>query len=141
MILEALGNGKFSLSAQGIDKPITIMADEVFEVRAIGKQLTLLRKPRDYDPSDHDTLLRCYRRPRSARDITVLAKYAAPSRVPSAVKIDIRTRRRGRLINTTQTIKGRRLIWQDLTRGYLQPAGVIVLPGGHAGFAAGFAGG
>ena len=76
-----------------------------------------------------------------ARDITVLAKYAAPSRVPSAVKIDIRTRRRGRLINTTQTIKGRRLIWQDLTRGYLQPAGVIVLPGGHAGFAAGFAGG
>ena len=25
--------------------------------------------------------------------------------------------------------------------GYLQPAGVSVLPGGHAGFAAGFAGG
>ena len=43
VILEALGNGKFSLSAQGIDKPITIMADEVFEVRANGKQLVLLR--------------------------------------------------------------------------------------------------
>ena len=43
MILEALGNGKFSLSAQGIDKPITIMADEAFEVRANGKQLVLLR--------------------------------------------------------------------------------------------------
>jgi hypothetical protein len=28
-----------------------------------------------------------------------------------------------------------------LRQGYLQPAGVIVLPGGHAGFAAGFAGG
>ncbi len=55
--LEALGNGKFSLSAQGIDKPITIMEDEVFEVRANGKQLTLLRKPRDYDPSDHDAIV------------------------------------------------------------------------------------
>jgi len=30
---------------------------------------------------------------------------------------------------------------QDLTCRYLQPAGVIVLPGGHAGFAVGFAGG
>ncbi len=52
MILEALGNGKFSLLAQGIDKPITIMADEVFEVRAIGKQLYLLLAAR----------LRCGRR-------------------------------------------------------------------------------
>jgi len=52
VVLEALGDGKFSLSAQGIDKPVTIMADEVFEVRANGKQLVLLRKSRDYDPSD-----------------------------------------------------------------------------------------
>jgi hypothetical protein len=57
VILEALGDGKFSLSAQGIDKPITIMADEAFEVRANGKQLTLLRKPREYDPSDHDAVV------------------------------------------------------------------------------------
>ena len=42
IVLEALGDSKFSLSAQGIDKPITIMADEVFEVRANGKQLPLL---------------------------------------------------------------------------------------------------
>ena len=41
VVLEALGDGKFSLSAQGIDKPITIMADDVFEVRANGKQLVL----------------------------------------------------------------------------------------------------
>ena len=54
IVLEALGDGKFSLSAQGIDKPVTIMADEVFEVRANAKQLVLLRKPRDYDPSDDD---------------------------------------------------------------------------------------
>jgi hypothetical protein len=27
IVLEALGDGKFSLSAQGIDKPVTIMAD------------------------------------------------------------------------------------------------------------------
>ena len=45
------------MSAQGIDKPITNMANEVFEVRANGKQLVLLRKPRDYDPSDHDAVV------------------------------------------------------------------------------------
>jgi hypothetical protein len=33
------------------------MADEVFEVRANGKQLILLRKSRDYDPSDHDAIV------------------------------------------------------------------------------------
>jgi hypothetical protein len=54
VILEALGDSKFSLSAQGIDKPITTMADEVFEVRANGKPLVLPRKSRDYDPSDDD---------------------------------------------------------------------------------------
>jgi hypothetical protein len=32
------------------------------------------------------------------------------------------------------------LFGQDLTCYYLQPAGVIVLPGGQAGFAVGFAG-
>ena len=57
VILEALGDGKFSLSAQGIDKPVTIMADEVFEVRANAKQLVLLRKSRNYDPSDHDAVV------------------------------------------------------------------------------------
>jgi hypothetical protein len=57
VILEALGDGKFSLSAQGIDKPITIMADEVFEVRTNGKQLVLLRKSRTYNPSDHDAIV------------------------------------------------------------------------------------
>jgi len=59
LVLEALGEGKFSLSAQGIDKPITIMANEKFEVRANGKQLVLLRKSRDYDPSEHARLWRC----------------------------------------------------------------------------------
>ena len=44
VVLEALGDGKFSLSVQGIDKPVTIMADEVFVVRANAKQLVLLRK-------------------------------------------------------------------------------------------------
>ena len=57
IVLEALGDGNFSLSAQGIDKPMTIMADEVFEVRANAKQLVLLRKSRDYDPSDHDAVV------------------------------------------------------------------------------------
>jgi len=57
VVLEALGDGKFSLSAQGIDKPITIMADEVFEVRANAKQFVLLRKSRNYDPSDHDAIV------------------------------------------------------------------------------------
>ena len=33
VVLEALSDGKFSLSAQGIDKPVTIMADEVFVQR------------------------------------------------------------------------------------------------------------
>ena len=33
------------------------MANEVFEVLANGKQLVLLRKPRDYDPSDHDAVV------------------------------------------------------------------------------------
>jgi hypothetical protein len=54
VVLETLGDGKFSLSAQGIDKPITIMVDEVLEVRANGTRLVLLRKSRDYDPSDDD---------------------------------------------------------------------------------------
>jgi len=57
IVLEALGDGNFSLSAQGIDKPMTIMADEVFEVRANAKQLVLLRKSRDYDPSDRDAVV------------------------------------------------------------------------------------
>ena len=57
IVLEALGDGNFSLSAQGIDKPMTIMADEVFEVRANAKQLVLLRKSRDYDPSDHNAVV------------------------------------------------------------------------------------
>jgi hypothetical protein len=48
-----------------------------------------------------------------ARDITVLSKYVAPNRVPSAVKVEISGKRRGRLVNTTQTIKGRRVVVQQ----------------------------
>ena len=33
IVLEALGDGNFSLSAQGIDKPMTIMADEYRRIR------------------------------------------------------------------------------------------------------------
>jgi hypothetical protein len=42
---------------------MTIMADEVFEVRANAKQLVLLRKSRDYDPPITTPLLRCHSRP------------------------------------------------------------------------------
>jgi hypothetical protein len=48
-----------------------------------------------------------------ARDITVLAKYLYPNRVPSAVKVDISGKRAGRLVNTMQTIKGRRVVVQS----------------------------
>ena len=71
LVLEALGDGKFSLSAQGIDRPITIKANEVFEVRANGRQLVLLRKSRDYDPSDHDAIVTVLRPLVEAEPVTV----------------------------------------------------------------------
>jgi hypothetical protein len=48
-----------------------------------------------------------------ARDIAVVAKRLYPNRVPSAVKVDLSPKRRGRLINTTQTIKGWRVVIQQ----------------------------
>jgi hypothetical protein len=72
VILEALGDGKFSLPAQGIDKPVTIMANEVFEVRANAKQLVLLHKSRDYDPSDYDAVVTVLQQAVERDPITVL---------------------------------------------------------------------
>ena len=56
LALEALGDSKFSLSALGIEKPVVILADQVLEVRAIGKQLFILRKPREYDAVEGEIL-------------------------------------------------------------------------------------
>ncbi len=47
------------------------MADEMFEVRANGKQLVLLRKARDYDPSDHDAIVTVLQALAEAKPITI----------------------------------------------------------------------
>ena len=54
------------------------MADEVFEVRANGKQLTLLRKPRDYDPSDHDAIVTVLQAPAECNAFQRCAGAQAP---------------------------------------------------------------
>jgi hypothetical protein len=61
------------------------LADEVFEVRANGKQLTLLRKPRDYDPSDHDAIVSVLQPLVDAEPITVMGEpsYDEPIVIPT----------------------------------------------------------
>ena len=45
----------FRLTARTLDKEITILADQVLEVRAGGTQLIVRRKRRTADPVDDDT--------------------------------------------------------------------------------------
>ena len=52
LVMETLPGGKMRLTASGWDVPKLILVDQVLEVRPIGKQLYLLRRPR---PPTHST--------------------------------------------------------------------------------------
>ena len=85
VVLETLGDGKLSLSARGIDKPATIMADEVFEVELMRSSSCCCVKSRNYDPSDHDAIVTVSQPLVEAEPITVMGEpsYHEPIVIPT----------------------------------------------------------
>jgi hypothetical protein len=56
LVLEGTGDGKVRCSASAWEDAKTILADQVLEIRALGKQLWLLRKPRAPEPAEERPL-------------------------------------------------------------------------------------